>query len=134
MVGRRIDRTQPICTGIETLSDFGCNDSLLVSLGVYTLEVREPFWIRWRGLSQVRQRLNNDMSVSDDEALIIELLRSGKVVLLCVDKVPSVEVLDGHLDVEFLVGRDVSTIGGECELGRGHLIDARDEADRRWVA
>ena len=134
MVRRRINGTHPVCTRGETVSDVGRNDSLPVSFRVDTLEVRKLLWIRRLNLTQVGQLLNDKVSVSNDHSLAIELLRGGEVVLLCVDKVSGVEVLHSHIDGELLVGGDGSTVGGIRELGRGHPVDAWDEANGRWVA
>lgn len=69
-----------------------------------------------------------------DEALCVQLLRRGEVILLRVYEVASLEVLDRHLDGEGGVGRDLAVVGGEHELRRGHDCFGGDRAHGCRVA
>jgi len=84
--------------------------------GIQALEESERFGIGGSGLVERGELLDNDMRVTLDLTLCVELLGCGKVVLLCVDEETSLHVLDLHLDREWLIGFQSPKVLGEGEL------------------
>lgn len=62
------------------------------------------------GLAQRGKLLDDDMRVSDDKALSIELLGSGEVVRGSVDEIARFQVLDGQSNIEVRVGLDGASV------------------------
>jgi hypothetical protein len=78
--------------------------------------------------------LNDNVGVTNDLAIAVQLLRSCEVVLLSVHEVTSDQVLDGHTDGEGLVGLNVAEVLREDELGARHVVNGRNETNRSRVA
>jgi len=129
MVGGSIDGAETVEAGRDALVDGHSHDSVTVSGGVNTLEECEGQGVK--GLSGIgrRQRLDHDVSVPNDNALSIDLLGSGVVVALGIDKVTELHVADLHLNGESLVGLEARVgVLGKHKLGSGGYIEADDAA------
>src|SRR4051812_14021268 len=133
MVGSGVDRRQLVDASWETFVNVGSKDATF-SRSIQALEVCKLGRIKGSGLSKRIQFLNDDMRVSADDALVIQLLRSGEVVLRGIDKVTSFEIVDRHLDCEYLVCCDSAAVRRENKLGGWHLCLCRDRSHRCWVA
>ena len=98
------------------------------------LEERKLCRVRRCGLVQCVQLFDNNVRVTDNLSLTVELLGRGEVVLLSIDEVAGFHVLDRHRDGKGLIGGDGVTIFGVLELGRWHVARGRDGTDGRGVA
>lgn len=105
-----------------------------LSSTVESLEECKDGRVKGVGLLHVLQLLNDNMRVSPNDALAIELLRGREIVLLRVDEVTCFQILNGHTNRELLVCLDLAQILGEHEFGRGHPGLGRDCAHGSWVA
>lgn len=92
------------------------------------LEERKLSGVRGLSLIDGSQQLNDNMRMANDDT-ILQLLRSGKVVGLGVDKVTADQVLDVHSDSELGVGGHNTTVGREDKLGRRHVVGRGDSTD-----
>lgn len=133
MVGCSVDRGQAVGTSRKTVSDVRSEDTSLGNT-VETLEKGKATGIGGGGLLKRVEELDNDVRVTNDLSATVQLLRSGKVVLLGVDKVTSLHVANGHLDGERSVGCNGSKVLGEDKLGGWHVVDAGDGTNGRGVA
>ena len=106
MVGSSVDGREFVDTSGETSCDISGENAVLCS-AVKTLEESEFSGISWGGLVDGAELLHNDVRVTDDLTLSVQLLRCGEVVGFCVHEVTSLHVLDRHGDGECLVGCDV---------------------------
>lgn len=105
MVRGRVDRRHPIRSRGQSASHVDANRPVH-SRSIDTLEERELGRVRGRRLGERVELFDDDMCVSDDVALGVDLLGSGVVVRGRVDEVTGLEVRDGHGDGEVLVGGD----------------------------
>lgn len=101
---------------------------------VDTLEEDELEGVQRGSLLEISQRLNDNVSMSDDFSLVVETLGRSKVRLLSVGEDTRLEVLDVKLGRELLVGSDRRAVRGEEELSARHLVNGRDETDGGRVA
>jgi hypothetical protein len=101
--------------------------------GAY-LEESEGTRIKGRGLGQAVQLLDDKVGVANNDTLTIDLLRSGKVVLLSIDKVASLEVVHSHDNIESSVGLDGTKVGRIDELGAGHAVYVGNNTNGGGVA
>lgn len=114
MVGCRSKSADTVVTRRKATSDISRQETLAVTRVVDTLEESELSWVRRRsGVQGVSEILNGDVSVADDLALRVELLRGGVVGSVSVGEAASLEVLSLDCDREILVGLDGSTVLGE---------------------
>lgn len=132
VVGRRIDRAKAISTIRNSSSDINTEDTVH-SRCVHALKEGKHLGVCWSSLTKGRQLLNDEMRVTDDEA-ILKLLGGSKVALVCIDKVTSDEILNIHRNGKVGVSRDSGTVGRVREFGRGHIRNRRDSSDRCRVA
>lgn len=116
MVRTGVDRRNLIRPSRKSTRNHRRQNAVLRGL-VQTLEEREHRRVRHGCGTETRELLDDDVGVSDDEPLAVELLRCGVVVGVGVDEEAGVEVLDGELDGEIFVGWDGASVGGEDELG-----------------
>ena len=116
MVGGGIDRSETVGTSGQTTCDISRQDTTL-SFVVQTLEEGELSRVRRLSRGDGLNLLDDDVRVTLDITLSVDLLRSGEVVLVGVDEVTGLEVLDGHRNRESGVGLDSLTVNRECELG-----------------
>jgi len=135
MVGCCVDRAQAVATSGETLVDRGREFALAVSGQVETLEEGKDVGVQGGLALEVVNLLNGDVRVADDDALVVDLLRSGVVVGRGVHEVAALNVLDGHGDGEGLVLVEIlGKVLGEDEFGGGHLVDSDDATHGSLVA
>lgn len=133
MVGGGVDRRELVKSWRKT----GGNISSQLSTGsssVQALEESELLGVAGLSLIKRVQSLNNDVRVSFDLTLCIKLLRSSEVVGLRIDEEPSLHVLNRHLDGERRASLDSAKVLRKDELGRRHVVDGWDSADRGGVA
>jgi len=133
MVSSGVDRGELVDTSRKSIGNISSQDSTLCGT-VQAFE--ESKYSRVEDLSRVEgiELLDDDVRVSSDDTLSIELLGSRKVILLSVDKVPSLKIADLHLDREGCIGSNRSTVRREDELGCGHVGFGRDGTHRSRVA
>jgi hypothetical protein len=116
MVRRRVDGRHLVDSRSETIGDNSRKTTVLSSL-VQTLEEDELLGIGRSDLIQRLELLDNDMGVTLNLTLIVQLLRSGEIVGLGVNEESGLHLLNGHLDGERLTGFDGSEVAGIDELG-----------------
>lgn len=73
------------------------------------------------------------MSVADDVTRRVDLLGSRIVVRLSIYKVPGVEMVDRHLNVESGVGLEILTVHRAHKLGRRHVRGRGNDTHRSGV-
>ena len=115
MVRRRVDGRKLVESRLETIGDIGSQLSALSS-SVQAFEEGKFLGVGGLCLVNGAQLLNDDMRVTLDLALLVELLRSREVVGLCIDEETCLHVLDCHLDSESLPGLDRPKVRREHEL------------------
>lgn len=133
MVGGRVDGANTVSTSGDTSSN-GSSDGAVNSTTVNTLEEGEFIRICWGSLLQRCDRLDHDMSVSNNLSGIVHSLWRSKVVLLCVYKVTSVQVIEVKRDGELGVCLDSSTVLWKGEFSTGHVVDRGDNSNGCRVA
>lgn len=77
---------------------------------------------------------DDDVSVTNDLTLSVQLLGSREIVGLRVHKRASLHVLDGHRDSESRVLLESVTVGGNLELRGRHVVSTWDGANWYRVA
>lgn len=99
MVGSRVYRSQPIYASRETLSNSGSKDTIL-GCSVQPQEECEFRRVCWRGLLQRGDGLDDDVRVSDYQALSVNLLGRGEIIGLRIHEVAGFHTLNIHGDSE----------------------------------
>jgi hypothetical protein len=79
-----VDREETVGTGGEALGDVSSNDTVAVRGSIDALEERELSGVGGLSLVERREWLDDDVSVADDDAGLVDLSRSSVVVALCV--------------------------------------------------
>ena len=115
MISRRVDRRKLVESGLETVRDIG-SQLTTCSSSVQALEERKLLGVGGRCLVEGIQLLNDDVRVTLDLAVRVELLRSCEVVGLSIDEETCLHVLDRHLDSESLPSLDRPKVLREGEL------------------
>jgi len=133
MIRGRIDGGEPVGTGLESSVNTGSEDTIRSST-IQSFEEGKAGGVSWVGLLQRVEEFNDNMGMAPDDTLAIQLLWCGEVVLLRVYEITSLKISDGHLDGEWGVGCNPSTVGWEHELRRGHNVHRGDDTHRGWVA
>ena len=82
MVRSGVDREETVGTGGKALGDISSNDTSTVRRSVDTLEERERSGVGRLSLIERGEWLNDDVSVTKDDAGVVELSWSGVVVEL----------------------------------------------------
>ena len=82
MVRSGVDREETVGTSGEAFGDISSNDTIAVRGSVDTLEERERGGVGGLSLIERGERLNDDVSVTNDDAGVVELSWSGIVVEL----------------------------------------------------
>lgn len=95
MVGSRVDGREFVYANWETLVN-GSRENASSSRCVQALEEGEDFRVGGCCLIEACQEFHNDVGVTFDLALSIQLLRSREVVCLGVDEVTRLEIADSH--------------------------------------
>ena len=126
VIGRSIDRGELVSTSRKTIVNISGQDPISVRFSVQTLEECKDSRIRGVCLTKRAELFDNNVRVSLNNALRVQLLRSTEIVLVSIDEVASFQILDRHLDGELLVGRHFSSIGWEDKFGRRHFGLGRD--------
>jgi hypothetical protein len=101
---------------------------------VEPLEKREHSRIQNFRRVKCRHLLDDDMRVTLNETLVIQLLRRRIIILLCIYEVSRLEVLDFHLNGELLICWYCAAVLREYEFGRWHPIFGRNDTHRSRVA
>ena len=97
-------------------------------------EKRKGPRIRRRGLTKPGQPVDNNMGMPENVPGCVYCDRSSHVSVPRIREPAGVEVVDYDLDGERLVCLQRSKVGRENELGRGHVVHARNGAHRSGVA
>lgn len=128
-----VDGGKSIDASWQAVGDVRSQNATLSST-VESLEECKDSGVKGVGLLHILQLLNDDMRMSPNDALAVELLRGREVVLLRVDEVTGFQILNGHTNRELLVCLDLAQILREHEFGRGHPGLGRDCTHGSWVA
>jgi hypothetical protein len=116
------DATHPVGTSSETVGDI-CTELTIGGSIVETLEECENTRVgSLRGVNGP-DVFNDNVVVSNDLPLSVQLLRRGKVSVLSVDEDPGLHALGIQDNRERGVGVDVTTIGRERKLAGRHVVD-----------
>jgi len=91
------------------------------------------FRVRWRGLAESCQMLNNDMGMPDNVPICVGSGGAGHVSMIRTRERTRLEVIDCDPHGERLVPRYRSKVRGENEFGRGHVVHAWNDAYRGGV-
>jgi hypothetical protein len=135
MVGCRVDRAQAVGTSGETLVDGSRELTLAVSGQVQSLEERKDIRIQSVLALEIVNLFDGNVRMTDDDALIVDLLRSGVIVGSGVDEIAALHVFDFHRDCKRLVLVEIrGKVFGKDEFGRGHLVDSDDTTHWGLVA
>lgn len=102
MIGGRIDGGQFIEPNFETIRNSSAQFAI-VSGSVQTLEEDKILRVSGSGLVEGSKFFNDNMRVTLDLALSVELLGGSEVIGISIDEKTSLQVLDGHLNSESLV-------------------------------
>jgi len=116
MVRRCIDGRELIKACGKTVGDIS-SEFTARGGGIQALEESKLFRIGGSGLVERGELLDDDVRVTLDLTLCVELLGCGKVVLLRVDEETGLHVLDLHCDREWRIGFHSPKVLGEGELG-----------------
>jgi len=117
MVSGGVNREETVSSRGETGGDI--SSKLAVCGGsVQTLEELEDGGVSGVGIEDTVNSLDDDVRVTNDLTLAVQLLGSSEVVDVGVDKVTSLEVADRHGDREVGVFSDVLQVGRGDELAR----------------
>lgn len=133
VVRRCVDGTELVETSWETFVDTGSNHAIDCR-SVDSLEERKGLGISRRLLVERIQLLDNNMRVSNDLSLGIQLLRGSEVVGCSINEIAGLHFLNGHRDIECRVSLDGAKVLWVCELGTRHVIGSGDGADRDRIA
>jgi hypothetical protein len=106
MVSGGVDGEETVGASWETGGNIGGEDTTCRS-SVQTLEELELRGIWGGGVEDTVDSLDDDVGMSLNDTLAVQLLWCGEVVGVGVNEEAGLEVLDGHLDGEFLVLADV---------------------------
>lgn len=121
VVRRSVDRSEAVVARWDTRGN-GCrDDTIVICWGIDTLEEGERGRIEDRWIIESAHRLNDKVSVTDEDLLAVELLRRHVVCLLCICENTGLHVVQDHFDGEGLVGRDGRKVDGVLELALGHV-------------
>jgi hypothetical protein len=135
MVGCRVDRAQAVGTSGETLVDGSRELTLAVSGQVQSLEECKDIRVQSVLALEIVNLFDGNVRMTDDDALIVDLLRSGVIVGSGVDEIAALNVFDFHRDCERLVLVEIrGKVFGKDEFGRGHLVDSDDTTHWSLVA
>lgn len=149
-----VDREETVGTSREALGDVGSNDTVAVGRSVDTLEERKLGGVGGLSLVERGERLNDDVSVAEDNAGCVDLRWSGVVVGLGVGEeaelynevvsvgrtaprsraVTHLHVLNLHLDGEGYICADSAEVLGVNKLGAGEVRLCNDASHRNDVA
>lgn len=116
MVSSCIDGRELIKACGKTVGDIS-SELTAHSGSIQALEESELFRIGGSGLVERSELFDNDVRVTFDLTLSVELLGCGKVVLLRIDEETGLHVLDLHLDRECRIGFQSPKVLGEGKLG-----------------
>lgn len=133
MIGSSVNGSNAISARGKTIGNI-CSKYTIDSCRVQTLEKGELGRIGDCRRCQGRNRLDDDVRVSDELASTVDLLRSTEVIRLGVHEVTRLHVGDCELDGERLVGIDISAIGGEDEFCRRHILLGKNNTHGNRVA
>lgn len=133
MVGSGVDGAHAVSAGGQSTSDGRAEDAI-DCFRVEALEERKLLSIKNSGVRQPVDFLNHNVTVSDDLAVIVDLLRGAEVVGCRVDERAGLHVLDGQLDGKVLVRRDGVEVLRRLERGRRHFRLSSNDAHDDGVA
>jgi len=133
VVGIRVDGGKAIFTRWETGGNV-CGELSSLRGGVDALEERKSSGVEDGRIRKVGHLLDDEVGMTDDDTLAIELLRGHVVRLLSIGKHAGLHVVEVHRDGERLVGGDGVLVGGADKLARGHVGLWNDITHGDWVA
>lgn len=111
MVGSREHSADTVVTSGKSACNGSRQESIAVTGVVDTLEEDELSGVERLSRGQrVTHVLNSNVSVTDDLALAVEVLRSGVVCVVSICEGTSLEVVDLNLDVKVLVRLEVLVV------------------------
>lgn len=122
-----------ICAGRKTLRDGG-GEHTIIGSGIQSQEESKLGRVGGCRLGHRRQLLDNDVGVSNNLALRVQLLGRREVVALRVHEVPSLHVDDVHRDIKRSILADGVHIFWVGEFAGWHVGGRRDRAHGGGVA
>lgn len=134
MVSSRVDAEHAVDTRRETLVQRSRERALAVERCIQALEKRKLGWIRWVGIVERLDGLNDQVRVSDQDALVVHLGRCSVIVGLRIRKRTRLQVANLELGGERLIGGNLGKVAWEDEFGRGELVLGNDTAHWNDVA
>jgi len=113
-----VDGCETVVACWDTGGDIDRDDAVDLG-GVNTLEEGELRGVKDSRVVKVTHGLDDEVSVTDDDTLCVELLRSHVIRLVCIRENTSLHIVQGHLNRECLIGRNLGEVLGENELAIG---------------
>jgi len=133
VVGTSGDTAQTVESSGDTASNISGQDAI-DSRGVETLEESELRSRDEGGVLEARNRTNNDMRVTIDQATVSGYLGSPEVVGVRIDEETSIDVSNAELDGELRVFRNGTKVCRENELRDRCICLRRDDTHGDGVA
>ena len=133
MIRPRVKRCDPIIPSRQTSSYIERRNAVHRGV-VQRSEKHKGPRIRRRGLTKPGQPVDNDMGMPENVPGCVYCDGGSHVSVPRIREPAGVEVVDYDLDGERLVCLQRSKVGRENELGRGHVVHARNGAHRSGVA
>ena len=134
MIGSGVDGADAVDTRGQTTGHISGED-IIGSDIVETLEKGKSGGIQRFGGLERGQFLDHDVTVANDDSLVVDLLGGGVIVCGGGDKVSGLHVENLHLDGERLVFHNaLVSILGEHKLAAGCLVEADDATHGSLIA
>lgn len=133
MIRCRVKRCNPIIPSRQASSYIDRQNAIHGGV-VQRAEKIRGSWICWCGLTEPGQPIDNDVGMPENVPARVDSDGGGHVSRVRVREPTGFEVVDCDLHGERLVRHYHSKVGRKNELGRGHIVHARDDAYRSGVA
>ena len=132
MIRPRMERCDPIIPSRQASSYIERRNAVHRGV-VQRSEKHKVSRIRRRGLTESGQLVDNNMGMPENVPGRVYCDRGSHVGRTRVREPAGIEVVDCNLDGERLVRGYRSKVGRKNELGRGHVVHARNDAYRSVV-
>lgn len=134
MVCRSVDGAHAVYTSSKTGSNIG-REKVVCGNVVETLEESKGRGVQRLGGLEVGNLFDRNVTMANDESLVVDLLRGSIVIGSGIDKVTSLHVDNLHLDGESRVFHETFvSVLGEDELATRSLVEADDTTHRSLIA
>jgi hypothetical protein len=122
MVRSGVDREHPVHASGETLVEGSTESAITVKRSIETLEESELCGVKRLRIVEAPQLLNDQVRMSNEDTVSVDLSGSGVVGQLSVGECASLEVLELEFGGEGLVCWDLAKVKGEDEFGGRNLV------------